>query len=445
MHERPRTEPVEAEDPRERGAVPGPAVVAIDMGYGHLRAAAPIAEALDVAVLHCDRAPLADSSEQRLWKRARRLYESTSRISQMPWVGAPLRRILDGVTHIPHLHPYRDLSTPTAGARTLDGMIRRGMGRGLVERLRQSGAPLVTTFYSPAIAADRAGIDRVYCVVTDTDINRVWAPFDASTTRIRYLVPSERARRRLLAYGVPAANVTFTGFPLPDSLLGGRHLATARRNLASRLARLDPRGEFRHAYRDELKHFLGEIPDLPDEERIPHVVFAVGGSGAQVGMARQFLPGFRRPLREQRLRLTLVAGVRGEVAAAFESLLHRNGITPGEGADILVEPDLERYFARFHALLARADVLWTKPSEMTFFGALGVPLVFSWPVGVHERYNRRWAIEAGSGLKQRDPRWAAQWLSDYLEDGTLAAAAWNGFRRLPNQGLYRILDLLAVP
>ena len=36
----------------------------------------------------------------------------TSRASQLPIVGAPLRAFLDGLTRIPHLYPYRDLRTP---------------------------------------------------------------------------------------------------------------------------------------------------------------------------------------------------------------------------------------------------------------------------------------------------------------------------------------------
>ena len=95
---------------------------------------------------------------------------------------------------------------------------------------------------------------------------------------------------------------------------------------------------------------------------------------------------------------------------------------------------------RFHARLADVDVLWTKPSEMTFFGALGLPLLFCPPIGVHEAYNRRWAIEAGAGVKQREPAFAAEWLDDWLADGTLAGAAWSGYMRLPKFGLYRILE-----
>jgi hypothetical protein len=84
-------------------------------------------------------------------------------------------------------------------------------------------------------------------------------------------------------------------------------------------------------------------------------------------------------------------------------------------------------------------VLWSKPSEITFFAALGLPLIVSAPVGQHEAYNRRWAIEAGAAIAQPAANLAGEWLSDLISDGTLAGAAWSGFRRLPNLGLYKIL------
>jgi hypothetical protein len=63
-------------------------------------------------------------------------------------------------------------------------------------------------------------------------------------------------------------------------------------------------------------------------------------------------------------------------------------------------------------------------------------------VGVHERHNRRWVRESGAGFKQRDARFAGEWLNDMLVEGALADAAWAGFVRLPKFGLYRILDLV---
>lgn len=422
---------------------PKPLLVAVDMGYGHLRAARPLAEALGVELVHVDRAPLAASEERRLWQRVRRGYEAISRLSQLPVLGAPLRGVLDSLTAIPHLYPLRDLSAPTPGARALERLLRRGLGSGLVERLRSSGAPLLTTFYSPAIAADRAGHERIFCVVTDSDINRVWAPLEPERTRIQYLVPSQRAGRRLASYGVPRERITFTGFPLPDSLVGGPGLATLKRNLAARLVRLDPARAFRRFLGEEMTHFLGPLPG-GEEGRPPLLAFAVGGAGAQADLPRRFLPALRPAIESERLRVTLVAGTRPEVAdrfreAAFEARLEGS---LGRGLQILLAGDHDEYFSSFDALLSGADVLWTKPSELTFYAALGLPLVCGPPVGMHEHYNRRWARENGAGLKQRDPRFAVQWIEDWLQDGTLAGAAWSGYVRLPKFGLHRILAAL---
>ncbi len=421
-----------------------PLVVALDMGYGHMRAAAPLAEALGTTITEVDRAPLAGADEAKLWGRTRLFYELTSRLSQSRSpLGAPLRALLDTVTFIPHLHPYRDLSAAHAGTRFLDRLIDKGLGTGLVEEMRRTGAPMVTTFYAPALIADRAGLDGVYCVVTDTDVNRIWAPLDGSRTRIRYLVPTQRTARRLAAYGVPSDRIRLTGFPLPHELVGGTSLAAARRNVGARIVRLDPEGSFRSTFRDELAHFLGEVPEGV-ATRPPLITFAVGGAGAQAGLADLFLPRMRPLLESGRLRLALVAGIRREVAAQFGEAIARAGLASfvGDGIEVLCADDLAGYFTRFHALLAETDVLWTKPSELTFFSALGLPIVFSPPVGAHERYNRRWAIEAGAGLKQGDPRYAAEWIVEWLGDGTLAAAAWSGFMRLPKFGLYSILDAI---
>jgi hypothetical protein len=422
-----------------------PLVVAVEMGYGHLRAARPLADRLGEPVLHVDRAPLAGPDEQKLWRRVRSAYELTSRLSQVPVAGAPLKWALDGMTSIPHLHPYRDLSAPTRGVLTLDRLFRRKLGQGLVEELRRSGRPLLTTFYSPAVLADRAGLGDVWCVVTDTDVNRIWAPVDPSRTRIRYLVPTHRAGKRLRQYGVPADRIHFTGFPLPDALVGGPELRALLPNLAARVVRLDPAGEFRREIPEELAHFLGPLP-RDEEGKPPLLAFAVGGAGAQAELAREFLPSLRRHVEEGRLRLALIAGVRPAVKDTFLECLHAAKLEGalGRGVEVLHEPSMDAYLDAMNALLARTDVLWTKPSEMCFYGALGLPLVCSPPVGVHERMNRRWVRESGAGVKQRDARFAGEWLTDMLAEGTLAAAAWAGFLRLPKFGLYRILETVAA-
>lgn len=419
-----------------------PIVVTIDMGYGHLRAAKAVADALGVVSMQVDKAPLADEDDQNAWARSRRFYEMTSRMSQVPFVGGPFRGILDSLTSIPHLHPIRDLSAPHVGVKMLDRAIQRGLGAGLVRYLRETGAPLVTTFYAPAIIADRAGLPNIYCVVTDTDINRVWVASEPKRSRIQYLAPTQRVKRRLEAYGVDASNIHVTGFPIAESLIGGPSLQVAKENLAARLVRLDPEGVFRRDAAQEIEHFLGPLP--ADSREAPRLTFAVGGAGAQSDVAKHFLPSLKGALASGRLKLTLVAGLRQHIADMFAEWLQELGMTDlvGTSIDVLLEKDFDSYYARFNDTLSRTDFLWTKPSEMTFYGALGIPLVLSWPVGVHERYNRRWAMENGAGLKQRDPRYAGEWIHELLAEGTFAAAAWHGFTRMPKFGTQRIAEML---
>jgi hypothetical protein len=420
---------------------PLPVLAAVEMGYGHLRAAQALATELGTEVLNVDRPPLVGPDELRLWRASRRFYEMTSRASQIPYVGAPLRSLLESMTDIPHLHPQRDLSKPNLQARSLHRLFERGLGRGLADHLRATGAPLVATFFVPALSADFHGCDQIFCVVTDVDINRAWVPLVPSRSRIVFLTPSYRAVHRLRAYGVAKERIEYTGFPLPPELLGGPELPTLRSNLAGRLVRLDRKRVFRDQTRGEIHHFLGDLP-ADQEGKPPLLTYTVGGAGAQADLAWPLLRGLKELIEEDLVRLCLAAGVRGEVAAKFREWVCEAGLDDrlGHGIEIFLAPTLDDYFPRFNALLAETDILWTKPSEMTFFSALGLPLIFSPPVGVHEHYNRRWAIENGPGLKQRDPAHASYWLREWLNDGTLAGAAWTGFVRMPKFGLYQILE-----
>ena len=114
-----------------------PLVVAVDMGYGHLRAAHALADALGTEVRQVDRPPLVAPAEAKVWGRARAAYEAVSRLSQVPLLGAPLQLLLDGLTDIPRLHPYRDLSAPTRGVLTLDRLVRRNLGQGMMAELQR--------------------------------------------------------------------------------------------------------------------------------------------------------------------------------------------------------------------------------------------------------------------------------------------------------------------
>jgi hypothetical protein len=170
------------------------------------------------------------------------------------------------------------------------------------------------------------------------------------------------------------------------------------------------------------------------------LMFAVGGAGAQADLVDQFLPSLRPLILGGQLRLQLSAGTRPEVRRRFVAAATRSGLEQALERDITIieGPDFKSYYEAFNRALLRTDVLWTKPSELSFYPALGFACILSRPLGSHERYNRRWLREHGVGLKQQRLDHAQGWIEEWLEDGTLAAAAWSGFVRLPKHGTEQI-------
>ncbi len=431
--------PVPEADRRE----PRPEVVAVEIGYGHLRPAWSLADRLGVPVLEADRSPVAGEEERRLWDRLRSAHVGLSRLADHPLGASIASWAMHRLTALPRLYPRRDLSRPVAANRLLQRLIERGLGRGLLDHLRQRGRPLVTTHFAPALIADGRTDQRVVCVVTDTEVHRVWVAPHPERSRIEYCVPTRRAAHRLRAYGVPAARVHRTGFPLPGELLSPLAGGPLPPPVAARLLRLDPAGSFRRAHpaaQRVLERSTAEGSEIPP----PTVTFTVGGSGAQAPIALAAARSLRRQLEARLLRMALVVGTDVALGHRVRRRLAEAGLGDGTAGavEVLDEPDFGAYYRRFGELLARTDVLWTKPSELTFYGALGLPLVLAPPIGAHERYNARWALEAGAALRQRDPGSAGWWLLEWLEEGVLAGVAWSAFRRLPRAGLDRIVEML---
>lgn len=415
-------------------------VVSIEMGYGHLRAAYPIAEALGVRVQLADEAPLADDGDRNLWKWIRKGHSLMSRPTPWAALEKPANAVMDWVTMIPSLHEQKDQSAPDLGTLALDRLIARGLGRGLVRTLAERKTALLTTFYAPAIIADKAGHSPVYCVVTDADVQRIWVAREPEQSRIHYFAPSARVVRRLRAYGVSDSNITLTGFPLPHEMTGSHVRDRLRAQVARRIVRLDPEGTFRALHGSAIEAVLGPLP--VNQQRAPvHLTFAVGGAGAQVDLCDEFLPRLRDHIIHGRLQVTLVAGTRAEVAQQFSRHVRRARLSQqlGHGISILYASDFAAYYREFNELLAETDVLWTKPSELSFYAGLGIPLILSHPVGTHERFNRRFLREQGAGLKQRRPEQLPGWLDEWYFDGYLAAAAWSAFLRIPSNGTEQIL------
>lgn len=95
----------------------------------------------------------------------------------------------------------------------------------------------------------------------------------------------------------------------------------------------------------------------------------------------------------------------------------------------------EEHAATFADALRTADVVWTKPSELTFYAALGLPLALSAPLGVQEERNRAWLAAAGVLLEPPGPAWLTQ------HRDALIAAAERGLE-LERAGTARIVAML---
>jgi hypothetical protein len=411
-------------------------VVTVDMGYGHQRAADPFRDIARDHIITANTDVVVSERERKDWRRFQHAYETLSRLSEIPLVGRGVWNFYDRFQRIADRYPWRDLSKPSTGTLYLDHIVRHGVGRGIAEHCRTTDIPLLTTFYVTAIAAGHAGLKKVFCVTTDTDLNRVWVAKNPKNSPVIYFAPTDAARRRLLQYGVPEEQVFLTGFPLPQE-----NVDTARDDLRRRLARLDPRRQFIGRYREAIARETGEVGE---REGILTVTYAVGGAGAQRQVAADILHSAAQFIKEGRLRLNLIAGVRAEVAAFFREEIARQKLEQelGRGVRVLLAPDKASYFRQFNAWLRDTDILWTKPSELVFFSALGIPILMTPPLGSHEEFNRDWLQMMGAGFMQQPPRYAGEWLVEWGEKGLLAEAAFDAYTKAPRHGTENIKALL---
>jgi hypothetical protein len=416
-------------------------VVAVDMGYGHQRAAYPFRDIAHEGIITANTGAMVDDDERKRWMAMQRIYEGLSRVNRVPVIGPWLWRTYDRFQAISPHYPFQNLSKPSFGSMRLDRLISRGFGSSVVEHTRErDDLPVLTTFFAIALAADRMGRKDVFCVVTDTDVNRIWAAKLPAKGQINYLAPTPLTRQRLLQYGIPTERIFLTGFPLPQE-----NVCHAAEDLRRRIPILDARGAFRHGYGRMLDAELGPAPAA--EVRPLSITFAVGGAGAQAEMARDILQGLAGALREGRMRLNLVAGVRAEVEQHFRRVIGELGLERelGRSIHLLLAPTKDEYFARFNQLLRETDVLWSKPSELCFYPALGIPLIMSGPLGAHEERNLETVLRVGAGQRQEDPRAAAEWLTDWMNNGLLALNAFQGYFHMPRMGTENIKRLLFAP
>ena len=417
-------------------------IISANMGLGHQRATYPLKELANEDIQLFGENEMSSARERRLWKIFQTSYEYISRTRQFPIIGPSLFNLLEKMQNITPYYPFRDQSRPSLQVKSLYSMLRRGMGRGMSSKLSSRRLPVVTSFYAAAIAAEEQTDLPVYCIICDADINRVWVAEKPQKSRIVYFTPCGHALKRLKQYGVPDERIFLTGFPLPQENIGGSGMPTLREDLAHRLIRLDPTRRFRTIHGEEVRHYLGGCWN-PDEKASPlTLTYAVGGAGAQTEIAEGVLKSLAPQIRTGRIRLNLVAACRPEVMLYFKKLSERYSLTGSENISVIYSQDKDEYFRAFNKILRTTDILWTKPSELSFYCGLGIPIIIAPPIGPHENFNQRWLRDLGAGSHQSQPEYCGEWIMDYLTEGRLSQAAWDGFLYARKMGTYKIMEVL---
>ncbi len=421
-------------------------VVAVDMGYGHQRAAYPLRFLDHQEVINANAYAGIPESDRKMWEQSRKVYEAFSRFKNVPVIGEWAWNAFDRFQRIDFFYPRRNLTRPSLQLKQTYSLIKRKKwGKHLIEKLGKDPHPLIATFFIPAFMAEVWEYPGdIYCIVTDADISRAWAPMDPRASRIHYLTPTKRAAERLKLYGVPEENITLTGFPLPEENIGENE-SVLKKDLWRRLTVLDPSGTFHKNYGDTLEQFLGAKPKTIDgQDKRMWVMFAVGGAGAQRHLACQIVHSLAVHIKTGRMGVHLVAGVHNDVKRFFERHIAHDRLQDyvGTGITIISADDKADYFHKFNLALRDTDILWTKPSELSFYAGLGVPIVIAPPIGSQEFFNRYWLQVIGAGIPQERPQFSHEWLIDYLDNGWLAEAALQGYLEITREGVENIKQVV---
>jgi len=421
-------------------------VVDVNMGYGHQRTAYPLKDLAPYGkVISANDYQGIPKKDQKIWENSRKFYEFISNFKRIPLIGEPTFSLFDKFQEILTFYPKRDLSKPNFYLKQTFSLIKKGWGRDLIEKLKMKNEklkrnlPLITTFFVPAFMAEVFNYPGdIFCVVCDADIARSWASLNPSQSKIKYLVPNSRVVERLMLYGVKKENIFLTGYPLPQE-----NTKKASKDLGYRLLNLDPKKKYRQNYKPLIKGFLGDLPRKPNHPLT--ITFAVGGAGVQKEIGVKILKSLSLKIKTKKIKIILVAGIRKKVKDYFLKHIKHLGLKKNLGKNIKIiwEKNIENYFKKFNQALRKTDILWTKPSELSFYTALGLPIIIAPPIGSQEDFNKQWLLRLGSAIPQENPDYTAQWLFDFLESGWFAEAAMQGFIEGEKLAIYKIEKIIS--
>ncbi len=370
-------------------------VVSVEMGYGHMRAARPLRViARDGKIIPADNYEGIPERDRSIWGKSAKVYYFFSRLSDKGMLGNLLFRAFN------HFQGIGDVGKkeirPSLQLKSGYTLIKKGWGKQLIEKLNKNPVPLITTFFTVGHMAECWGYKgEIYVITTDSDISRTWAPLEPAGSRINYLASTKTAKKHLQSYGVNPKRIHLTGFPLPQELVTKAPLFKPRKPLA--------------------------------------VTFAVGGAGVQAKIGKEIVKGLNPLIEKKKVILCIVLGTHLGLVSQFKE---------EPGVSVFLCKTKEEYFESFNKIIAKTDVLWTKPSELSFYAGLGLPIIIAPPLGAQEEKNREWLLKIGAGIDQRNPAEANKWLTELLESGALAQASRAGFQKINKDAVKNISKIV---
>ena len=418
-------------------------IIAVDMGYGHQRTAYPLQDLSANDIINANHYGGIPSRDRMIWETSREVYEFISNIKRVPLVGEFIFFIFNKFQRILSYYPKRDLSKPNTSLKKIFSLIRGGWGENLIKTLSANPLPIVSTFFTPAFMAESFNYPgSIYCVICDADIARSWVSLNPQKSRIKYFAPSTWVVDRLKLYGVKKENIHLTGYPLPKENIG-ENMEIAKEDLVSRLLNLDPKKQYRKLYHSVIEDYAGKLPEKSDHPLT--IMFSIGGAGAQKEMCCKILKSLSRKIKSNEVKIILSAGIKKTVRDFLLDNVKKTGLESelNKNIEIIFSDNIINYFSIFNRKLRKTDILWTKPSELSFYAGLGIPIIIAPSIGSQEDFNRKWLLHVGAGFPQQNLKYTDEWLFDLLNGGRLAEGAMQGFVEIEKMGTYNIEKIIS--
>lgn len=384
------------------------------MGFGHLRAAHNIAGLSHVPILRVDRDPYVRAIDRFIWTGTQKIHIYGSRDAESKnrlfynWFESTMR--------IPDDHESPSMNA----SRFILQMKRLGMGKTFFDLMDGRHPPLLHTFYVHAMLSLYWRYPgKNYLLLCDTDFHRVWVPLDPKEKNLEYMVPIPKSADRLMSYGVPADRISVTGFPLPVANTGAKDLGTLAKDFGVRAKR------------------------LARDSAVPlTIMFPFSGAGAYSNVLAELVKALLDNIRGGSIRLIVSCGDNEDALKNAENLFVNYGLDESEFTEILFDKDIFASFDRFNSALKSVDLIITKPGEIIFYAALGVPMVFLPPIGAHEVRNREYLVENKCAVDIVPVSGFAEWIENFRRSGELLELAEMGYRNLPKTGTFEIDELV---